>query len=206
MTGPLNRKMIRPCCRCRLTTCGHVDFAAAWAIRQCSDTPTIKHAKQGQQTLLWRTVQCDQALLYHGQVADNLPLYGVCCYMEEMVHRAACTPEPPVPRSQCAALPLPHLSAAVLLLPHPLPFLPTPLQGADLALAPRDPKAISKCWQTKRMLTYYRISHFLAGALHPLCPAYESPGLKKVFARSRDSSKFVTAGAGEGDARCLYIG
>ncbi len=21
------------------------------------------------------------------QVADNLPLYGVCCYMEEMVHR-----------------------------------------------------------------------------------------------------------------------
>jgi hypothetical protein len=23
-----------------------------------------------------------------GQVADNLPLYGVCCYMDEVVHRA----------------------------------------------------------------------------------------------------------------------
>ena len=23
----------------------------------------------------------------HVQVADNLPLYGVCCYMDEMVHR-----------------------------------------------------------------------------------------------------------------------
>ena len=30
----------------------------------------------------------DSVVCYdHVQVADNLPLYGVCCYMDEMVHR-----------------------------------------------------------------------------------------------------------------------
>ena len=31
--------------------------------------------------------KCKPSALCRAQVADNLPLYGVCCYMEEIVHR-----------------------------------------------------------------------------------------------------------------------
>ena len=43
------------------------------------------------------------------QVADNLPLYGVCCYMEEIVHRPPTVlrgghaPSPPLSRYMVSA-------------------------------------------------------------------------------------------------------
>ena len=37
--------------------------------------------------LFWRSPTILKFNLRLRQAADNLPLYGVCCYMEEMVHR-----------------------------------------------------------------------------------------------------------------------
>ena len=43
------------------------------------------------------------------QAADNLPLYGVCCYMEEVVHRpptilrGSNSPSPPLSRYMVSA-------------------------------------------------------------------------------------------------------
>lgn len=43
------------------------------------------------------------------QAADNLPLYGVCCYMEEVVHRpptilrGSSSPSPPLSRYMVSA-------------------------------------------------------------------------------------------------------
>ena len=48
-------------------------------------------------------------MLLCAQAADNLPLYGVCCYMEEVVHRpptilrGSSSPSPPLSRYSVSA-------------------------------------------------------------------------------------------------------
>ena len=52
------------------------------------------------------------------QVADNLPLYGVCCYMDEMVHRA-----PSILRSSARSGPAAPLSRYLMAAPRCYCFL-----------------------------------------------------------------------------------
>lgn len=52
------------------------------------------------------------------QVADNLPLYGVCCYMDEMVHRA-----PSILRTSSRSGPAPPLSRYLMAAPRCYCFL-----------------------------------------------------------------------------------
>ncbi len=61
-----------------------------WNLVLLCDGQEQCNSQKGTSGTLIRSVLLSSAevLEFGTQVADNLPLYGVCCYMDELVHRA----------------------------------------------------------------------------------------------------------------------